>query len=381
MTMMFTNIEFCDDATEENVVELIERSISADAKYIVVLIASQSTVRIESIPNLAAVTSVPLNACIIPGVVYGNHYSYRGVLVIGFKDPITSLIIPNIAASHDVLCHQLQQFVADNGSFGSAFIFVDGLSHAVEPFIATVYEKLGSDRTLIGAGVGDIDNRFNMSIADVQGCFRNAAIIFCLSNSYKIQVVGKHDLPKIAGPYLVTEAYENVIHSLNYQPAVEIFSEAISLLSGIDITKENINKYLHCYPFGLKQLDEEYLVRDIISVNENSLVCVGNVAENSLVYILHATKEVLISAASDAGAQFAAKLSPNKTDKIRHVFLIDCISRAFHLQSDYQLELDAINNQFAGGNIIVGVLSIGEIKNSNQGAIQFLNKTIVLGGM
>ncbi|WP_282110723.1 FIST signal transduction protein [Shewanella algicola] len=381
MTAIFTNIEFLDEATKDDVVALIAQTVSKGAQYILVVIGSQSSICIESMPAIAAATPVPLNACVIPGVVFGQHYSYSGILILGFKGPITSLLIPDIGASHEVLCQQLQQFVATNGTLGSAGIFVDGLSHAVEPFIATVYENLGSDRILIGAGVGDLNNPFNMCIANEQGCYRNAAILFCYSNSFKLQVEGKHDLPQVAGPYLVTEANANLIHSLNYQPAAAVFSDAISTVSGVKIAQDEIGQYLRSYPFGLKQLNEEYLVRDIIAVKGNSLVCVGNVAENSLVYILNATKDVLIAAASDAGKLFSQKLLPATADQIRFVVLIDCISRALYLGDDYQLELDAICEQLQQDKILTGVLSIGEIKNTRQGAIQFLNKTIVLGGL
>lgn len=381
MTAIFTNIEYTDEATKERVVSLIEHTVNNGAQYVLVLIGCQSTFRIESIPELALASPVPLNACVIPGVIFGEDYSYKGALILGFIHPICSLLIPDIAADHDVLCQQLQQFVVTNGTLGSAAIFVDGLSSAVEPFIATVYENLGSDRVLIGAGVGDINNRFNYCVANELGCFRNAAILFCLSNDVKLQVEGKHDLSHIAGPYLVTEASENVIHCLNYQPATDVFCDAISTASGIDINTDNIEEHIHCYPFGLKQLDEEYLVRDIIEVKGHSLVCVGNVAENSLVYILHATKDKLISAANDAGAQFAAKLQRDIVGEMQYVVLVDCISRALFLHDDYQLELDAINAQLPSSKKLAGVLSIGEIKNTSQGAIQFLNKTIVLGGL
>ncbi|GGP56925.1 FIST signal transduction protein [Shewanella saliphila] len=381
MTAIFTNIEFLDEATKDDVVALIAQTVSKGAQYILVVIGSQSSICIESMPAIAASTPVPLNACVIPGVVFGQQYSYSGILILGFKGPITSLLIPDISASHEVLCQQLQQFVATNGTYGSAGIFVDGLSHAVEPFIATVYEILGSDRILIGAGVGDLNRPSNMCIANDQGCYRNAAILFCYSNSFKLQVEGKHDLPQVAGPYLVTEANANLIHSLNYQPAAAVFSDAISTVSGVKIPQHEIDQHINSYPFGLKQLNEEHLIRDIIAVKGNSLVCVGNVAENSLVYILNATKDVLIAAASDAGKQFSQKLLPATADQMRFVVLIDCISRALYLGDDYQLELGAICEQLPLGKVLTGVLSIGEIKNTRQGAIQFLNKTIVLGGL
>ncbi|MCT8986303.1 FIST N-terminal domain-containing protein [Shewanella phaeophyticola] len=198
MTVIFTNIEFLDDTTEEDVVALIAQTVSKGAQYILVVIGSQSSICIESMPAIAASTPVPLNACVIPGVVFDRHYSYSGILILGFKGAITSLLIPDIGASHEVLCQQLQQFVVTNGTYGSAGIFVDGLSHAVEPFIATVYENLGCDRILIGAGVGDLNRPSNVCIANKHGCYRNAAIIFCYSNSYKLQVEGKHDLPQVA---------------------------------------------------------------------------------------------------------------------------------------------------------------------------------------
>ena len=380
MEHIFTSIDFKDNAADADVIELVNQAVSRNAQFVLVLIASQAQANIKNIPSIAAGANISVNACLLPGIIYKRDVSYNGIMVLGFAQPIVSLVIPDISEDYETLSNQLRSFVNKNGTFGSAFMFVDGLSHSIETFITTLYEQFGSDRKVIGAGAGNKDFESVPCLANEQGCYQNAAIIFCLSNDHQIQTVGKHGLESVAGPFLVTKARNNVIYGLNYQPAFEIFSAAIKAnFSGY--TNTDIQQQLHCFPFGLKQLDNEYLVRDIVGVEEETLVCVGNVAENSLVYILHTDKEKMISAASKASPELLPKLTHPTPKSLRLICLIDCISRALYLQDDYHLELDALNDNLPENLATAGILSIGEIKNSSQGAIQFLNKTIVLGGM
>ena len=380
MSDIFSGVYFQDKADHSKITGTIEQAISEKAKSLIVLISCQSDVCLSAIPELAQHYQIPIYACIVPGVIYQKQYSYHGVLVVGFMQGVEGAIIENLDDEPEKIESTLQKFIDKNGYFGSAFVFIDGLSDNVEPFITSLYEQLGNDRRIIGAGAGNIDFQPAPCIADEHGCYRNAALIVSISNQIKLQTIGKHGFSEVAGPFLITRADNNVVKSLNYQPAFDVYQKTIKTFKDVDINEHNFSEIAHSFPFGLKQLDSDFLVRDTVRLEEKRLVCVGNVAENSLVYILNSNKEQLIDAAALATKEIAPKLNLATSANANYIMVVDCISRSLFLNDDYQQEVNAINDNLPDDIFPAGVPSLGEIKNTTQGAVQFLNKTLVLGG-
>ena len=57
---------------------------------------------------------------------------------------------------------------------------------------------------------------------------------------------------------------------------------------------------------------------------------------------------------------------------------MDCISRALFLEHEFELELQAIAEQFTDNHAMFGALVLGEIANSGSGYLEFYNKTTVV---
>jgi hypothetical protein len=90
-----------------------------------------------------------------------------------------------------------------------------------------------------------------------------------------------------------------------------------------------------------------------------------------MVYLLNSDTETLISSAKQA----AIKLE-YFDKKITIVF--DCISRKLYLEGHFIKELTTIANHCATPTLF-GVLSLGEVANSQSGAIRLFNKSTVIG--
>jgi hypothetical protein len=117
------------------------------------------------------------------------------------------------------------------------------------------------------------------------------------------------------------------------------------------------------------------LVRDPITCQLTSMVCVGKIPENTLVYILKGNADSLISASIEVIQTIKKELA--KTHSIGDGFLFDCISRQLFLQDRFIEELNGISHIVDAENPIFGVLVLGEIASGKSGAINFHNKTAV----
>jgi len=106
---------------------------------------------------------------------------------------------------------------------------------------------------------------------------------------------------------------------------------------------------------------------------DDALICVGEVPEESFVDIMNGNLESLIAAAGDALLK-AEKSYDGSLDGSGLLF-IDCISRVLFLEDDFKKELEVIHKK---GIPLIGVLSIGEIANSGKDFLEFYNKTAVV---
>jgi len=122
-------------------------------------------------------------------------------------------------------------------------------------------------------------------------------------------------------------------------------------------------------------LDAEKIVRDPIMLGDDgTMVCVGEVPEESYVDILSGSVPSLVNAAANALALGRAAFKGQSTSQT--TLFIDCISRVLFLEEEFSRELKAVFDE----NIpLIGALTLGEIANSGQDYLEFYNKTAVVG--
>jgi hypothetical protein len=356
-----------------------------EPKAVLILIASESEIEIAAIPDLACSYNFPVYGVVCAGVIYSNQYSYDGVLVLAFDVPLRVSLIDNLNLGREYVEQVLESYASFDCDHGTSMVFIDGMSERVESFVRTFYEQIGHECNVLGGGAGYKSFEALPCIADKHGCYSNAVLILSVPNGRNISSVGAHGWNEIAGPILITSAQDNKVTELNYHSAFEVYRQAVSDYADIELTPENFSKVATAFPFGLKQLDAECLVRDPSLLDGESLRFVGNMEENSLVYVLHSNQVGLVEAANQAAVELASIVTANEaeseTHEVQNILVIDCISRALFLGDAFQQELDSIRGGLPGNSRMLGILSLGEIKGSDQGAIQFLNKTLVLGGI
>ena len=123
-------------------------------------------------------------------------------------------------------------------------------------------------------------------------------------------------------------------------------------------------------------MDKEMIVRDPLMVTaDGSLVCAGEIPQDSYICIMTGTEEDLLDAAESASRMAVAALPGGKPAKF---LLMDCISRLMFLEGSFKEELARM---VPAGCRSAGACTIGEIANCGGDFLEFYNKTAVVAAM
>jgi hypothetical protein len=298
-------------------------------------------------------TNKNIIGALFPKIIFNGRLYDSGFVVLGLNEDIEIKKVDLNSLDID--------FEIDKKS---AFIFVDAFSKNIGEFMEEVYFNF-SDITFIGGGAGSLDFVQRPVVFTNEGVFENAAVIGFLDKEIKLDV--RHGWMPISEPMLVTKADKNILKELDYKNAFDVYKNILKTKYNINIDKENFFEIAKGYPFGIRKIDNEVIVRDPITINENNeIVLVGDISENSYVRILKGEKDNLINAAKEVS--LVAK------DKDITLF-IDCISRVLFLEDDFQKEIDEV---MKNSKNLIGALTLGEIA-SREEVLEFYNKTSVIG--
>ena len=179
------------------------------------------------------------------------------------------------------------------------YTLLDGLSSGVVNYLSQVYNSYGIDVNYLGAGAGFLSLEQKECVFSNKGFFKDSAVSVIIETKTSIGV--KHGWDVISEPLIVTKSKGNLIENINWKPAFSVYKGIVEEHSGKQLDKNNFFDLAKCYPFGLSKENEELIVRDpIITDDDNSIMCVGDINENTFVTILNGKKDKLIIAAEDA---------------------------------------------------------------------------------
>lgn len=349
----------------------------SDNEILLLMIGEESTLDFNWLIEELNSLGISFMGGIFPGIIHGKNDFKDGAILKVLPTNSKPIIITGLE-NNDFEISQLLEDLKFDPTKSTLFTFIDGLTSNVATYLQKLYHHYGNAVKYIGAGAGSLSLVQQPCIFSNEGIFQDAAII-CPIN-LKVNIGVKHGWEKLDGPIVATRTEKNVIHELNWKNAFEVYKEVAEKDSGITFNDENFFDIAKCYPFGIFREDQEDLVRDPISVDENgSLICVGEVPENTVLYILKGNNDALIQSAKTAIESSVANL----TNEIKHTIIIDCISRTLFLEEEFPKELKAISEAMPISNetesLPQGILSLGEISSSQNGYLEFYNKTLVIG--
>ncbi|TYK64334.1 FIST signal transduction protein [Colwellia echini] len=354
---------------------------SSGAKSLLLLTCNQNIYPEEELSSLLTHCSLPIFGGIYPMITYQETLLKHGALIIGFNQAYNVTLFANLdlckTEEHfeSVINSQLSatQDFAQNDSF---LMFYDGLMTNIEDFIDSFFECLDHGISIVGGGAGYIDFIQRPCLFTNQGLTSNAVLLVTLPSKLTAQVA--HGWKTFQGPFLASEVEEQTILSINYQPAFELYSQTIENESQYRFAEESFFDIAKHFPLGIEDINNNLTVRELLVTENGALQCAGKVPINSMVYLLESNVNNLIEAIETAAIELYSTPISTPTEENEQISMVfDCIGRMLYMGDDFGKELEAINKH-RNSPALFGVLSIGEIANSQSGAIQLLNKSTVI---
>lgn len=370
MKSLINSTHYADTINQQTVESLIQQAIADGAKSLFIL-CCDSDDDLSFLNKLLPTLELSIFGGVFPGILLDDHVIETGVMVVGLMDAVETRVYTDVSKTPK---QEFELSLALNDCH-SLMVFIDGLARNIDFMIEQLFHHVGNEKTIIGGGAGSLSFQQKPCIICNQGILVDAMLV--AATSQKIQLAIGHGWEKLAGPFLVTQVDDNRIDSLNFQPALKVYQQVVSEHSELDFASSDFFEISSSFPFGIDRLDDDLLVRDPVAADGTSLICVGKIPENTMLYILKGEPDKLIAAACDAvdKEKQASIGSQVFTDGV----LFDCVSRKLFLQEQYSQELININAAITDGFHLVGALVLGEIASGKTGTINFHNKTAVTG--
>lgn len=347
-----------------------------EACTLIILVGEETEVEVDGLIRGLNDSGIAFIGGVFPGVIWEGRLEKSGIVVmhVPVKNPIfivrdlhkKGFNLPDFDHLKMPGTHKL-----------SGITLVDGLAANISAFLQQLYSQLGDSVNFVGGGAGWSSLERKACLLTPEGCLSDAAVICFTEWQSKIGV--KHGWTRINGPVVATRTNRNMIIELNWEKAIDVYREIVEKDSGMQVEEANFFEVAKGYPFGIFKEGNEDVVRDPYTFKEDgSLVCVGEVPENSVLGILKGAPTDLIQAARQATQEsFSMEAAHPHT-----CLVFDCISRALYLGEGFETELGSISeawHQANGSTPVMGALTLGEIASHGvEGSLEFYNKTIVI---
>ncbi|WP_198555496.1 FIST signal transduction protein [Colwellia sp. 75C3] len=350
---------------------------NSGAKSLLVLTCNQNNYPEKELSSLLSDCPLKLFGGIYPMLTLQDSLLKQGALIIGFKDnfDVTLFSQLNHVNNEDCLEKLITSTLEQKYNFSghdNFLIFYDALIGNMEGFVDCLFECLDHGINIAGGGAGSLDFIQRPCIFTNQGIHSNAVLLVTLPRKLNTSVA--HGWSTFQGPFLVTETQGQTVKSLDYRPAYEVYCQTIESTSEHKFNNAEFSDIAKYFPLGIEDINNNLIVRDPILAHDNNLQCVGNIPINSMVYLLEGNTETLIYATEQAAFTAFPELSQTT---ISTTMVFDCLSRVLFLEDEFEKELNVIAKH-CPSPALFGVISLGEIANSQSGAIRLLNKSIVI---
>lgn len=313
--------------------------------------------------------SLPICGGMFPQIIFHAQAYSQGAIIVGLMFDSVIKNYSMLSSCNSDFKTSIEKTKTNLAGYQNFIIIADAFCSANEDFIDEFYDSIGSGITVVGGGAGSLDFIPRPAIYTNQGLISDTVQVIAVPSVINKEV--GHGWEIFDGPYLVTASQGHYLQSLNYVPAFELYRNVLKHVAQKALKQERFFELAKQFPLGIHISGNGLLIRDLIKSNGSYIECVGNVPLYSKVYLLKGERENMLNSAAQAARDLA------KRDKSKTRLLFDCVSRALYMGDAIKDELKTMQQQLPESRLI-GVMSIGEITDTQNGAVRLLNKSAVI---
>jgi hypothetical protein len=324
------------------------------------LLPEAEKTQVALVQDACRAQEVSLHGAIFPALIDSEGFRSHGVLLICMGTTPGSFLLEEVqeegatrfkAAIEDLM----RATPAIDDSRGTLFTIFDAMLPHIGTLLNDTHAYLLKAPRYIGVNAG------SESFQSMPCLFNNDRLVqngvLGLYFPKKMNSAVHHAYEESDIPFRATSATGNRIVKIDGQPAFAAYQKIIWEQYAVELTKENFYDYAVHFPFGLVTA-MDVLVRIPVGLgDDDSIVCVGEIAANSMLRLLKAPALSESLCAQDIGVI----LQSNTVETVANSLLIFyCAGRRMHFDADAATELKQIHSA-TGHKRMYGALSLGEI--------------------
>lgn len=250
-----------------------------------------------------------------------------------------------------------------------SIVFSDGLLLDNSGLISGLQERLGRSFPLIGASASDNFTFTKTYVYFNDEVLPDAACGILFGGKLVFGLGIQHGWKPLGKPRRVTRSDSGVVSEIDNAPAAKIYEDYFA--KPIYSIKKDLRRLTMLYPIGIRLPGEkEYLLRNIIDIDEGKIIFQGDVPEASTIRLMIGTKDSCLQAAARAMDE-ACKNLGNHAPIFALVF--DSASRFALFTRQADKELESIKEKLGSGIPMIGIYTYAE--QAPLSAINHLGKT------
>ena len=254
-------------------------------------------------------------------------------------------------------------------------LLTDGLAGDQQEIVRGAYQVLGAGVPLVGGCAGD-DLKMKRTLQFFGDQVLSDAVVAAgIASDAPLGIGVRHGWRKVGEPMLVTASDGNHVHTLDDQPALDVYLDRLGL-AGLAIDEVTLAQRAQVHPLGLSRRIGEEQIRFISGGDfaGRSLTCIAEVPQGALVWIMEGDAGSVLAATDAACHDSLAALGGRRP---LGMLAFDCIARRSVLGDDgIKAEIGRVSDS-AGGAPVAGFYTYGEIART-QGMSGFHNQTLVV---
>ncbi|MBU4201653.1 MAG: FIST C-terminal domain-containing protein [Candidatus Altiarchaeales archaeon] len=249
----------------------------------------------------------------------------------------------------------------------------DALTGGGADVVRGITDVVGLHFPVVGGSPGD-DLQMKKTYEFCNDKIYSDAVVSAVLRSDLVTGFGvRHGWHPVGKPMIVTKSKGGQVYEIDGQPAIKAYEEFF----GKEITEEALGKEFSMNSLGIPAWESEYRLRwPILKKEDSSIICAGEIPQDSVVRIMEGDEASAIAAAKAAARE--AMISADEPDEIAACIVFDCISRKQLLGDRAGKEIEAIQSVVGKETPLIGFYTYGEQAPTSGAPAGFHNQTVVV---